>query len=503
MGAERGAPADRRPLDGLRICLLTDQDLSQDPFPADDWPCDPRPHVPEAEWETAVLTKEDAVLRVTELARDGFDVFFNLCDGARDEGRPGVEVVETLERLDQAFTGADATFFEPSREVMKRVCRAWDVPTPDYRITTSDAEVRRAAEALAFPLIVKHPSSYASTGLTPASRVTTPEALLERAREMTDAYGGALLEEFVEGGEATVLVAEDPDDPTTPRTYTPIVYDFPEGESFKHADLKWVDFEGLSASPVRDEALARRLRELSARFFVGLRGAGYGRCDLRIDADGRCWMLEINPNCGVFYPPDAPGSADLILMEDPAGHAGFARNAVRAALARAERRRRPWEVRPRPGGDYGIYATRDVEPGDTILRFEERPHTLVSRSRVAAEWEGRRLDWFRRYAWPLTDEIWVTWPEDPEGWRPVNHACDPNAWLDGLDVTARRTVAAGDEVTLDYATFMTEPMPDFRCDCGHDGCRGVIRASDHLEDFVERYDGHVSDWVRRRREAAL
>ena len=34
----------------MHICLLTTQDLDADPFPANDWPCDPRPFLPEATW---------------------------------------------------------------------------------------------------------------------------------------------------------------------------------------------------------------------------------------------------------------------------------------------------------------------------------------------------------------------------------------------------------------------------------------------------------------------
>ena len=45
-------------------------------------------------------------------------------------------------------------------------------------------------------------------------------------------------------------------------------------------------------------------------------------------------MLEINPNCGVYYPPTDPGSADLCLLRDPEGHEGFARLLVSAALIR-------------------------------------------------------------------------------------------------------------------------------------------------------------------------
>jgi D-alanine-D-alanine ligase len=50
-------------------------------------------------------------------------------------------------------------------------------------------------------------------------------------------------------------------------------------------------------------------------------------------------MLEINANCGIYYPPADAGSADLCLAHDPAGHVGFTRQLVRAALQRHERKR--------------------------------------------------------------------------------------------------------------------------------------------------------------------
>jgi D-alanine-D-alanine ligase len=93
------------------------------------------------------------------------------------------------------------------------------------------------------------------------------------------------------------------------------------------------------------------------------------------------------------------------------------------------------------------------------------------------------------------------WSPDAEDWRPINHSCDPSAWLEGLDVIARRDLAPGDEITLDYATFCTEPLRAFPCACGAEECRGVVRGGDHLEDFVERYGTHLSDHVRRKREA--
>ncbi|MFQ5530492.1 MAG: D-alanine--D-alanine ligase, partial [Gemmatimonadota bacterium] len=272
----------------MRICLLTDQDIDAEDFSDDDWPCDPRPYLRDADWTLAVLEKDTAVPQINELASRGFDLFFNLCDGAWDEGyTPGIEVVQTLERLGVPFTGATSEFFEPSREAMKRVCRAWGIDTPAYLVARNDRDLDRAANTLRFPMIVKHPSSYSSIDLTRASRVESPEALFERGRYMIARYAGALIEEFIDGIEATVLVAENPDDPASPVTYPPVRYVFPEGETFKHTEMKWVDYKEMTCVPVQDAALAARLRDNSARFFIALHGAGYGRCDLRVDADGR------------------------------------------------------------------------------------------------------------------------------------------------------------------------------------------------------------------------
>jgi D-alanine-D-alanine ligase len=324
----------------VRVCLLTTQDLDAVPFAADDWPCDPRPFLPEHEWHVAVLAgKRASVDEVERLLGEGFDLFFNLCDGAEDQDLPGIEVIQALERHGVPFTGAVSSCYEPSRVEMKEACRRIGIATPAYVVARDEADVERAAETLDFPLFVKHHSSYASVDLSRRSRVRSPAGLRIQARKMMRRHGAALIEEYVDGIECTVLVAENPDDPKRPKTYTPVQYRFPEGEHFKHEDVKWVDYDRLMSFPVPDEKLAARLRDEAARFFVALGAASFARCDLRVDRDGTPFMLEINPNCGVFYPESAPGSADLCLSMDPDGHAGFARQLVAAALARQGRGR--------------------------------------------------------------------------------------------------------------------------------------------------------------------
>jgi len=325
----------------MRICLLTNQDLLAVPFPADDWPCDPRPYYPDAQWHVEYLRKATSVEQVLRQIRQGFDVFFNLCDGAADQDTAGIEVVRTLEAHGVAFTGATSEYYEPSREAMKLACKAERIDTPDYVMARDEADVERAAATLRFPLFVKHHSSYSSVDLSRRSRVCSPAGLRRQARKIMRRHGAALIEEFIEGTECTVLVAENPDDPSRPTTYAPIQYRFPDGETFKHAEMKWVEYDRMSAFPVGDPVLAACLRDVSARFFVALKGASFGRCDLRVDRSGTPFMLEINPNCGVYYPPADAGSADRCLAHDPGGHVGFTRQLIRAALQRHRSGRAP------------------------------------------------------------------------------------------------------------------------------------------------------------------
>jgi D-alanine-D-alanine ligase len=146
-----------------------------------------------------------------------------------------------------------------------------------------------------------------------------------------------------------------------------------------------------------------------------------------------------------------------------------------------------------------MYTVESIETGEIIEPYEEQPHVLVTKSHVRKNWNTQQRQWFGQYAYPITDEIFVSWSHEPDHWKPINHSCDPNAWLDGLNLVARRTIAPGEEITMDYATFCNEHMKEFECFCGSLECRKTIRGTDSNEPFMERYGDHVSDYVRTRR----
>ncbi|HEV2827756.1 MAG TPA: SET domain-containing protein-lysine N-methyltransferase, partial [Pyrinomonadaceae bacterium] len=213
------------------------------------------------------------------------------------------------------------------------------------------------------------------------------------------------------------------------------------------------------------------------------------------------FMLEINPNCDVAYPLEQSGTADLILLHQPWGHRDFFEKIICAALKRQQRAHKKWHLALDSKSRYGIYAFEHIEAGSLIDAHEEQPHVLVSEMYVRKNWNAEQQQWFSEYAYPLTDEVFVSWSPNPEHWKPINHSCDPNAWLEGLDMVARRDIQAGDEITMDYATFYNEQMEDFLCHCGANDCRGIIRGTDYRESFVDRYGDHVSDYVRSKRVA--
>jgi D-alanine-D-alanine ligase-like ATP-grasp enzyme len=467
------------------------------PFKEFDSPSVPDRYLPGHDYTNFQIRKTTAVRQLVEISRMDFDVVVNLCDGAWDEDRPGIEVVQALEQLGVAFTGAGSSFYDPSREAMKIACYSAGIQFPPYVIARGSSDIAAAVERLRFPLIVKHWHGYCSIGMTRNSRVSNVDQLRYEAGRMIDSYGAALIEEFIEGREFTVLVTEPRHDGEDAWALTPVEFLFPEGETFKTFDLKWKTFETMTTRAVADAELASRLCEDSILVFAALGGSGFGRCDFRMNAAGEIHLLEINPNCAVFYPEVEYGSADFILANDPVGHGGFLEHLINCALRRRDRARRPWAVSFRRDRGFGMFAVRALHRGEIVERYEGKAHVLVSRRHVEQRWRGRRRQMFDSYAWPLAGDIHVTWSDNPDDWRPINHSCDPNSWLEGLDLVARRNIAAGEEITIDYATYCGPAMAPFECVCCAPDCRGVILGTDHLLPLIhERYGDHVSEFVR-------
>lgn len=88
----------------------------------------------------------------------------------------------------------------------------------------------------------------------------------------------------------------------------------------------------------------------------------------------------------------------------------------------------------------------------------------------------------------------------------INHSCDSNLWLlDEVTLAARRDLAIGEELTLEYALTTVEPTwtLDQPCRCGSALCRHTVTGNDwRLPDVQQRYHGHFAPFINARIRAS-
>ncbi len=82
----------------------------------------------------------------------------------------------------------------------------------------------------------------------------------------------------------------------------------------------------------------------------------------------------------------------------------------------------------------------------------------------------------------------------------INHSCNPNAGIRGqISLVAMRAIAAGEEITFDYAMADSSPYDEFACACGAANCRGTVRGSDwQLKSLWQHYVGYFSAYLQKR-----
>lgn len=260
----------------------------------------------------------------------GYGCYLNLCDGSADDDRAGIEVVRFLELHRLPFTGANSLFYDPTRIEMKHaaICCGVNVPQGFYVNEANSIDLN----SIHFPCIVKHPQSYSSIGLTRNSVVANEKSLKEQIEWFVGKFGGALVEEFIEGREFTVLVVSTDKENAVAFDAAEII--FPEGETFKHFDLKWQYHQSMKYVKAEPEKLNNYLKNISIEIYRWMNGNGYARFDYRMNKNGEIYFLELNPNCSVYYPNDNSSSADEILKLHANGHELFTEYILNFAMQR-------------------------------------------------------------------------------------------------------------------------------------------------------------------------
>src|SRR5258708_31353370 len=144
-----------------------------------------------------------------------------------------------------------------------------------------------------------------------------------------------------------------------------------------------------------------------------------------------------------------------------------------------------------------MFARKSIQAGEivaivggTVMTEDEFHAYIAITSRFNATQIGEHLH--------LVDLIQAQ--ETVEG--SINHSCDSDLWLqDEVTIVARRTIAPGEELTLDYALTTVEPhwQLDQSCQCGTVAYRHIVTGNDwQLPDVQQRYQGHFAPFINER-----
>ena len=82
----------------------------------------------------------------------------------------------------------------------------------------------------------------------------------------------------------------------------------------------------------------------------------------------------------------------------------------------------------------------------------------------------------------------------------LNHSCQPNVGVRGqITFVAMRDIAAGTELTIDYAMIDGDPAERMACACGAPECRRVVTGDDwRRPELRQRYAGYFSRYLEAR-----
>lgn len=280
---------------------------------------------------------EEFMPRVLKGERPG--MVFNLSYGIQGQARY-THVPGMLEMVGIPYVGSGplAHSLSLDKVVAKMIFRQHGLPTPDFAVL--DAPGFDLPE-VAFPLIVKPKNEAVSFGL---KIVHDENELREAADAIFEAFDQPVLaEQYIDGREINVgLLGNNP-----PETLPPLELTFGEGAPpiYTYEDKTRTSGRKvghLCPAPV-PEGVTTAAQDLAKRAFAALGCYDCGRVDMRLDAEGNLYLLEINslPSLG----PN--GSYVLAAQAVGLDFAGLVNRLVDVACARYFGTPHPPDVRPK------------------------------------------------------------------------------------------------------------------------------------------------------------
>lgn len=276
-------------------------------------------------WRWQPVTMQNYRTIISDIQKESGDLFpfvLNLCDGDEINGVPGVSVIDALEIAGLCYSGADQHFYRitTSKLPMKAAFDTASVPTPAWKpIHQQTDNIETVFDTMGSPLIIKPAISGGSMGVGTKNVVHNLTELKTQITQMFQGYrgwdlagDGLLLEAFVKGREFTTFIVGDTNHPNDCLIYPAIERVFhaslPEEERFLSFDRLWEIYEDETPMPNEENfyeyapapsSFQQMLQQLTLDAYVAVGGKGYARLDIRMDANGNCYVLEVNAQCGL------------------------------------------------------------------------------------------------------------------------------------------------------------------------------------------------------------
>ena len=259
-------------------------------------------------------------LGVIRQAVDDFkpQIAFNLMEAFHEVGAFDMNVVSYLELLRLPYTGCNPRGMVLSRDkaLSKQLMAYHRIPVPDFSVFRRGQAIKRPRR-LEFPLIVKSLTQEASIGIAQASVVDDDTKLKERVAFVHKSIGtDAIAERFIDGRELYVGVLGNERLQVFP-VWEMQFGQMPEGVHRIATDrVKWsVKYQkkhGIetSAATGLPDGLLESVQRVAKRVYRTLNLSGYARMDLRMDADGKFYVLEANANPQLAFGEDFAESAE-------------------------------------------------------------------------------------------------------------------------------------------------------------------------------------------------
>jgi hypothetical protein len=155
------------------------------------------------------------------------------------------------------------------------------------------------------------------------------------------------------------------------------------------------------------------------------------------------------------------------------------------------------EKRNSPIDGRGLFAKEEIEAGEIVVVKGGYILTRAQRDAIGRELGPAEIQ--------ITEDLFIgpaTRREREGGMMHLNHSCEPNLGIQGqLVYVTLRKIAAGEELTFDYAMNDDEPW-EMHCRCGSRLCRGTITGRDWQKpELQQKYDGYFSWFIQRRIDA--